>query len=90
MELTELPNVTLQVAAVRTAPRRGAAGPFTVLRFAEPDLPDIVYLEQLTSAVYLDKRSEVEHYRAAMDRIAVAAACPRESAALLARLARTA
>ena len=39
-----------------------AGGPFTILRFAEPDLPDIVYLEQLTSALYLDKRVDVDHY----------------------------
>jgi hypothetical protein len=33
------------------------------LRFAERDLPDVVYLEQLTSALYLDKREDVDHYR---------------------------
>ena len=85
VELAELPNVTLQVLRFDVAVRR-AGGPCTVLRFAEPDLPDIVYIEQLTSAVYLDKPADVEHYRAAMDRIAVAAACPRESAALITTL----
>jgi transcriptional regulator with XRE-family HTH domain len=85
--LGELPNVTLQVLRFDDA-ASAATGPCTVLRFAEPDLPDIVYIEQLTSAVYLDKQADVEHYRAAMDRIAVSAASPRESAALLTRLAR--
>ena len=40
-------------------------------------------MEQLTSAVYLDKRTEVELYRAAMDRIAAAALTPTESRTLL-------
>jgi helix-turn-helix protein len=34
----------------------GEDGQFTILRFSEPDLPDVVYLEHLTSAIYLDKR----------------------------------
>ena len=85
--LGELANVTLRVLRFDDA-ASATAGPFTVLRFAEPDLPDVVYIEQLTSAVYLDKPAEVGHYRAAMDRIATAAASPQESTALLARLAR--
>jgi transcriptional regulator with XRE-family HTH domain len=85
--LADLPNVTLQVLRFDDA-ASAATGPFTVLRFAEPDLPDVVYIEQLTSAVYLDKHAEVEHYRAAMDRIVDAAASPVESRTLLRGLAR--
>jgi len=32
------------------------------LRFQERDLPDVVCAGQLTSAVYLDQRADVEHY----------------------------
>lgn len=32
------------------------------MRFGERDLPDVVYMEQLASAVYLDQRPDVEHY----------------------------
>ena len=85
--LADLPNVTLQVLRFDDA-ASAVTGPFTVLRFAEPDLPDVVYIEQLTSAVYLDKHAEVDHYRAAMDRIVDAAASPDESRTLLRRLAR--
>jgi transcriptional regulator with XRE-family HTH domain len=86
--LGDLPNVTLQVLPFARGSDAAVVGPFTVLRFAEPDLPDVVYMEQLTSAVYLDKPTDVEFYRAAMDRIAVAAASPEESRALLTRLAQ--
>lgn len=67
-----MPNVSLQVAPLSVgghAAAGGSGGPFSLLRFAEPDLPDIVYLEQLTSALYLDKRADTEHYAAVMDRL---------------------
>lgn len=45
------------------------SGAFTLLRFPESDLQDIVYLEQLTSALYLDKEEEVGQYARAMERL---------------------
>jgi transcriptional regulator with XRE-family HTH domain len=82
--VADLPNITLQVLPFDRGGAAAAAGPFAMLQFAEDDLPDIVYMEQLTSAVYLDKRAEVELYRMAMDRIAEAALTPAESRAFLA------
>ena len=69
IEMNELPQISLQVAPFSYGGHAAAGGPFAILRFAEPDLPDIVYLEQLTSALYLDKRADVEHYAAVMDRL---------------------
>ncbi len=67
--LAERPNVRLQIAPFHFGGHAAAGGPFTILRFAEQDLPDIVYLEQLTSALYLDKRQDVDQYAAVMDRL---------------------
>jgi hypothetical protein len=72
-ELAELPNVTLQIAPFRLGGLAAAGGPVTILRFLEPDLPDIVYLEQLNSALYLDKREDVEDYMAIMDSLCATA-----------------
>ncbi len=69
IRLAERPNVRLQVAPFRYGGHAAAGGPFTILRFAERELPDIVYLEQLTSALYLERRSEVDQYAAVMDRL---------------------
>jgi hypothetical protein len=66
---TQLPNVTLRVVPSRAETVAGEGGPFTILRFSEPELPDVVYLEHLTSAIYLDKHSDLDHYLAAMDRL---------------------
>ena len=83
IKLAAWPMVTLQVMPFRHGGHAAAGGPFSILRFAEPDLPDIVYLEQLTSALYLDKREDVDHYLAVMDRLFAEAEPPEASAAFL-------
>jgi transcriptional regulator with XRE-family HTH domain len=74
LEVAERSNVTIQVIPFQVGGHAAAGGPFSILRFAEPDLPDVVYLEQLTSALYLDKRETVGHYLAVMERLCLEAA----------------
>jgi transcriptional regulator with XRE-family HTH domain len=82
-EVSRLPQVTLQIVPFAVG-RHGAAGcPFTILRFAELDLPDVVYLEQLTSALYLDKPADVDTYLHFMEKIAISALTPEESRRVL-------
>ncbi|MDQ1009235.1 transcriptional regulator with XRE-family HTH domain [Streptomyces sp. V4I23] len=69
IEVSEQPNITLQVMPFSFGGHAGESGAFTMLRFPESDLSDIVYLEQLTSALYLDKREEVAHYERVMKRL---------------------
>jgi transcriptional regulator with XRE-family HTH domain len=83
IKMAELPNVTLQVIPIYSGPHAALGGPFSLLRFAEPDLPDIVYLEQLSSSLYLDKIEDIQHYREIMDRLAVQAKTPTETIGLL-------
>jgi hypothetical protein len=73
------PNVSLQVVPLTAGGNAVARGGFTVLRFSEPDLPDVVYLEQLTSALYLDKRDTVDHYMAVLERLCVEALTVEDS-----------
>jgi hypothetical protein len=79
IDMAELPNVTLQVMPFYSGAHAAVGGPFTILRFSEPDLPDLVYLEQLTSALYLDKNEDVQHYLMVMDRLCVQAKSPAET-----------
>ncbi len=77
LDSSDMPGFTLQVAPL---PAGGLApGSFCILGFAVPDLPDVVYLEQLTSAMYLDKPSDVDRYVTAMDKLSAASAPPDES-----------
>ena len=78
------PRVTVQIIPFTRSGQVATGGPFTLLRFAEPDLPDIVYLEQLTSAFYVDKREDVETYLELIDRLSVTALTPDESADVVA------
>jgi Domain of unknown function (DUF5753)/Helix-turn-helix domain len=83
IEIADLPNVTLQVVPIYSRAYAAVGGPFTILRFAEPYLPDIVYLEQLTTALYLDKIQDVQHYMLVMDRLCVQAKSPAETVRFL-------
>ena len=86
LEASAAPNIHVQVLPFRSGAHAAAGGSFSILRFAEPDLPDVVYLEQLTSAVYLDKRAEVEDYMLIMERVTVQAETPAQSRETLRRL----
>jgi transcriptional regulator with XRE-family HTH domain len=86
LDLSSAPNITLQILPFRSGAHAAAGGSFTILRFAESDLPDVVYLEQLSSAVYLDKRADIENYLTIMEQISVQAETPVESATTVRRL----
>ena len=73
LQVTDLPNVTLQIVPFDAGPHAAAGGPFTILRFPEPDLSDVVYLEQLNSALYLDQPDDVANYLAIMDQLCIQA-----------------
>jgi len=83
LEATKLPNVTLQVAPFANGPHPGTYGPFVLFRFAVPELPDMVYSEYLTGAVYLDARSEVATHLEVMDRMAAQAATAQRTKEIL-------
>jgi hypothetical protein len=89
IEIADLPHVTLQVVPFRSGGHAAAGGSFTILRFAEPDLPDAVYIEQLTSALYLEKREDVDYYMETMDRLGNEAGTPAASLKALASAIRT-
>ena len=84
-ELTRLPNVTLQVMPYRLGGYI-AEGAFTMLRFAEPALPDLVYIEHLTGALYLDKPDEIELYSRVTDQLTVDAETPDHTRQLLTKV----
>jgi transcriptional regulator with XRE-family HTH domain len=77
-ETCELPGFALQVVP-DSAGAYLAPGSFSILGFAVPDLPDVVYVEQLTSALYLDKPVDVGRYATAMDKLSATAAPPEQS-----------
>ncbi|MEU8590307.1 helix-turn-helix transcriptional regulator [Streptomyces sp. NPDC048664] len=83
LEVMELPHVTLQVLEFSSGPHPGTYGPFVLFRFAMPELPDMVYSEYLTGAVYLDARAEVATHLEVMDRMAAQAATAHRTKEIL-------
>jgi hypothetical protein len=83
IEVTQDARVTLQVTPFGTGGPTAEAGAFTIMRFPEQDLPDVVYLEQLTSALYLDKREDVERYSEIMERLSVESESPERTVDVL-------
>jgi transcriptional regulator with XRE-family HTH domain len=73
IDMCDHPAVTLQVLPFQVASHPAMGGPFTILRFSEPDLRDVVYIEQLTSALYLDKPAEVDSYLEVMEQLCLQA-----------------
>lgn len=86
IEATKSPNVRLQVIPFAAGGHAAAGGAFTILRFGDQELPDIVYIEQLTSAIYLDKRDDLDYYAVAMERLCVEAEPPERTPEILGRL----
>jgi transcriptional regulator with XRE-family HTH domain len=69
LELSELPNVTLQMAELAAGHHPGTYTSFVLFRFDVPEVPDMVYVEYLTGALYLDEEAEVAEHKEAMDRM---------------------
>jgi transcriptional regulator with XRE-family HTH domain len=79
LEIAGQPRVTIQIAQFDTGAWHASPSSFSILRFAADDLRDVVYVEQLTSALYLEKRVDVERYAQAMDLIAATSTPPNQT-----------
>jgi transcriptional regulator with XRE-family HTH domain len=77
--MAQLPHVSLQIVPLDVTNASAPAIPVTYLRFGGLDLPDIVYLEHIRSATFLEDRDETEQYRVTLDQLADDALSPRES-----------
>jgi hypothetical protein len=86
MEATRSPNVRIQILPFDHGGHAAMGGAFTILRFPEEDLSDVVYIEQLTSALYLDKVEDLDYYTETMERLCVEADQPGQTADTLGRI----
>ncbi|MEW2076312.1 helix-turn-helix domain-containing protein [Streptomyces sp. NPDC012403] len=87
VELNRLPQVTLQIMPFTNGPHPAMrAGSFQLFRFRARELPDVVYLNGLVGAVYLDKGDDVVVYREALDRAGAQATPTTRTEAVLDRI----
>lgn len=85
LEVSELDHVSVDVVPFAAGAHVGACAPFTYFRFEEPELPDVVYCEILSAAVYLDQRSDVVAHLEAHNRMSLMTSSA-DSKALLNRM----
>ena len=86
-DLAARPDLTLQVLPLRAAAHAQPVTPFTMLEFADPADPTVVYLEHLTGSLLLEDKEEVQRYRVVFDHLRAQALGPGPSADLIARTA---
>jgi len=83
IEVCDHPAVTLQILPFSAGAHRAMGGPFTILRYTEPDLRDVVFIEQLTSALYLDKQTEVDAYLEVIEEVCLQAEASAKTPGIL-------
>jgi transcriptional regulator with XRE-family HTH domain len=73
IEAARMPNVQIQVLPFDAGGHAGAGGAFSILRFPYRELSDVVFLEHLTSGIYLDRPQDVDQYAEAIGRLFIEA-----------------
>jgi transcriptional regulator with XRE-family HTH domain len=88
VEAAGLPNVTLQLLPFETGAHAGMDGTFAILDFPEPGDPDVVYAENATGGLFLEKSEELRKYIFIFDHIRAAALHPEESVNMIRKLTK--
>jgi transcriptional regulator with XRE-family HTH domain len=83
IEVVALPNINLQVMPFGLYVHEAMYGPFQMFRFPFKELQDIVYVETVLGAFYVDQYDDVTAFRAALDKMSAAAPPPQRAEAVL-------
>jgi hypothetical protein len=86
-KIAALDTVTVQVIPNQVGTHEGMDGAFTVLKFQEPDDPNLLYVEYPTGAVHVEKKDETDEASLVFDRLRSVALPPAESVAFIQRVA---
>jgi len=84
--LSENPNITIQVIPFSVGAHPAEGGAFSILRFGDPDITDVIYLEHLTGARFLDKPEDITRYMLVMDNLALKSTTPHDTAKVIQKI----
>jgi transcriptional regulator with XRE-family HTH domain len=87
VKIAALPNISIQVLPFAAGSHPAMQGGFAILQFPEIDAPDVVYLENMTSDLFVEDEREVYQYSLVFDRLREMALGRQDSIALITRLA---
>lgn len=86
VEVAGLPSVAVRVVPLAAGAHAGVGGSFAALSFAEAGVPDVVYVEQLTSALHLERQPAVDRYLGILSRLSMKALSPARTVVFLGEL----
>ncbi|ANY08227.1 helix-turn-helix domain-containing protein [Pseudonocardia sp. HH130630-07] len=81
--VADLPNVSLRIIPFSARPHPALGAAFQILTLPEPTGHQVVYLEDLWSADYVDRDAQVTEYTQVFDRICDAALTPTGTAQMI-------
>ena len=83
LELSARPNITLRVLPFAAGSHPAMAGGFTIFRLPKPIAAEVVYLEHMTSDVFVESDADVRYYNLGFERLSSLALGDDESRALI-------
>lgn len=82
-EANGLPNVMIQVLPYAAGAHGAMVGSFEILGFPDPIDPDVVYLENMSSALFLEEPSDISRYVQVFDYLRATALSPQATSDML-------
>ncbi|MFI9049314.1 helix-turn-helix domain-containing protein [Streptomyces sp. NPDC053427] len=88
VEMSHLPHVTVQVLPYDTGAHAGMSGTFSILEFDDASDSSVVYIEGVTSDLYLEKTNDVHKYTIMYEHLRAQALNADQSREFIARAAK--
>nr|WP_203592520.1 MULTISPECIES: helix-turn-helix transcriptional regulator [unclassified Streptomyces] len=88
MELSQLPHITVQVLPFEVGAHAGINGQYSILEFADAADSSVVYIEGVTSDLYLEKPHDVQKYTVMYEHLRAQSLNVEQSRQLVERLAK--
>ena len=79
IEVAKLPNVTLQILPFAAGTHAGMDGTFVILEFEEEGDADVVFIDNATGGLFLEKAEELRKYISIFDTVGATALPPEAS-----------
>ncbi|MFD6879810.1 MULTISPECIES: helix-turn-helix domain-containing protein [unclassified Streptomyces] len=87
--LSTQPHITVRVLPHDAGAHPGISGQFSILTFADAPGKGAVYLERFTSDLYLERRSDVQHYSTMYEHLQAKALNPDSTRQFITRAAKS-
>jgi hypothetical protein len=88
VNMTELPNATIQVIPYDAGAHPALESTFYILDFGEA-VPSVIYVEGLVGWIYFERTEDIDRYRRVFERLNGIALSPEESIKVMTKIERS-